>query len=268
MGKELEINLLDYLDILLRKKWLIGLFILVFLALALLVSLLTKPSYKASSVVYLGKVAKKYKSARYLASLIKSDGFLNSLKKDLSFEVSSEQLRKDVSVQVIQEAVTFEVVRPEPNEAAEVANAIAKNFVNLNDFIESKQLALERKSTLEQSLKSVEAEIKELQREVSKAEAKKVALNEQDPRYPFYLVLIEFSRNRQVILEKRRLEFIEQIYGIQQFLASQENPEIFKIAEPPNQKYRPNVKLNLALGGFLGLLVSFLIVFFLEREKL
>jgi capsular polysaccharide biosynthesis protein len=261
-----EVDIRNYLQILVKRKQLIIAFILFSVIIALIISLLTKPLYKASAVVYLGDVTQKYTSANSVNSVIKSDDFLKGVISSLNFDISLETLRGNIAVNYPPQSktITIEVSSPQPRKAADIANTVAKNFVKEIGESEREKLMLFQKANLQKELKRIKDEIEELKEK--RLKYGKVNVEGGDSENLSKVLLLGQLKEQERSLKQFRFQVLEKIYEIEQALITMEKPKTLSMATVPSTPFKPKTKLNLILAGFLGLTLGLLIAFVLESS--
>jgi|Deesub1362A_J573_1020465.scaffolds.fasta_scaffold00432_21 capsular polysaccharide biosynthesis protein len=262
-----EVDIKDYLQILIKRKWLIIAFILFSMIIALIISLLTKPLYKASAVVYLGDATQRYISASSVNSVIKSDDFLKGVISSLNFDISLETLRGNIAVNYPPQSktITIEVSSFQPRKAADIANTIATNFVREIGESEKEKLMLFQKANLQKELKRIKDEIEEVKEKRLKYE--KVNVEGGNSESLSKVLLLGQLEGQERSLKQFRFQILEKIYQIEQALITMEKPKTLSMATVPSTPFKPKTKLNLILAGFLSLFLGIFLAFVLESLK-
>ena len=262
--QEEEIDLREYINVLLKRK---GVIILVFLIAVITAALVSyfalSQVYQASTVFGVAKIDGRavinitealeiIKSSVVLDEVIDRMG-LEETAKQLSFQINSESLKDTNFIKVSVE-----------HDTPEKAKSLVENIVEV--FIEQNQSEYQEKVKLvEDRLKIIEEQIAEFEKniqEIEKTKKKIVAteeLSEGERQFQTSLLL-----SSSVTERKLYNDLSNQVNSLKTSLKSCEDFKIINYAQLPDAPIKPNKKLNILIAGVLGLFVGIFVAFFLE----
>ena len=225
---EEEINLMDYIKIIIKRKKLILGISLIAILLASLFSFLSAKTYKIDTVIEIGQVAgKQIEVADLIIGKIESDVYGVVARERLSLsekdylEIRAERLKETRLIRVSIESANTQ-------EASDILNEIN------NLILEKHQMKYdERFSLAKKYITGIEDELKYLK------------------NYKAYADLGIAQLNEQLFDKRERLD----------------NSRMTAVVKKPtvaDEPIKPKPLINIALAGFLGFFLSLFIIFFKE----
>jgi len=275
--QEEEIDLREYINVLLKRKGIIILIFLIVVITAALVSYFVLSPVYQSSVVFSIALMDNRPTTTIIAQVennvpvikihealevINSNLILDEVIKRSDLNISSDQLRTRIEVENLKNTnfikVSVEVDSPE--KAKELAENIVKVFIekNRNKYTEKIKLIKERIKILEREIAEFEKSIQEIENVM-----KKIAASEdltETERYFQTSILLNSSSNERNLYNN----LIYQINTLQERLNNCQDFEIIYYAQLPDTPIKPNIKLNILIAGILGLFVGIFVAFFME----
>ncbi|MGB3940167.1 MAG: Wzz/FepE/Etk N-terminal domain-containing protein [Candidatus Manganitrophaceae bacterium] len=270
-GVDEEIELIDYLRVLWKRRKLILLGTVLSVVVAGVISLFLPPVYEATAQIRIGRVWDKEVENPYLASaLVGSDAFLMKVIDRVHLPITPYQMKK----QKIIEMAVFEggvagqklpvllnvlIRSPKPQEAVDIGNTVAGLLVE------------EHQKRFEERLKEYRAYENDLEREVPRIEGqihdlegliKKQSLT-STMNAPSVILLQAQLEQKSVQL----LTFKKELKEVRINNASSMATENTKLVAPPvlpKEHVSPKINLNMAVAGVLGLFGTLMLSFFLE----
>ena len=286
--QEEEIDLREYINVLLKRK---GIIILIFLIAVITAAIISyfalPPIYRSSTVFGVAQIDGQpvinitdtvFSVAKVdgqpiiditeALEIIKSNVVLDEVINLMSLEETTEQLKPQVNTEGLKDTnfikVTVEADTPEK------AKSLVENIVKV--FIEQHQDEYKEKVKLiEDRLKILELQVAEFEKNIQEIEKtkKKIAaseeLSEGERQFQTSLLL-----NSSVTERELYNDLTEQIKVLQLSLKDCQDFKIINYAQLPATPIKPNKKLNIAIAGVLGLFVGIFVAFFLEfwqKEK-
>lgn len=259
-----EIDLMDYVKVIFkRKKWIFWIFLLA-IASAFVLTTITPDTYQTKAVLRIGKFGGELlEKPNETVTVLKQQSTLKEIAKKLEFEKEPQDPAKRVDSLLDFESPEKSnlVIITAQDSSPKLANEGAKAAANL--VIERhKKLFSEKQELLEEKIKNTKQEIDSYQKEVE-------TLNAQIKRYrnaysegeglalQGYLASLRVAQNR-VDSAKDRLN------NLQSKKTNSKNTEM--VAEPtvPQSPEGAGLKLTLAIAGVLGIFVGVFWVFLLE----
>jgi succinoglycan biosynthesis transport protein ExoP len=260
-------ELRQYLEILLRRKWVIILTTLVTVLVAALGSRLQHPSYSAAAMVRIAQApsgAVEYGDYIYAERLIntygeivKSRPFLDEVIAGLDLTITPEQMAKQVKVAVVlnTELLRITVEDSDPARAAAIANTLA-NLLVLNSQTlyrgggrSARQILEEQLSVAEANLEQDRAALQALVNSSVKDEEGIAALRDK------VQLQADIYANLLRQYETARVEEASRANSV----------SVSEAATQPLEPSRPRLKLNIVLGLLLGLLGGVALAFLFEN---
>ncbi|MGQ9804225.1 MAG: polysaccharide biosynthesis tyrosine autokinase [Anaerolineae bacterium] len=265
---EEEIDLRQYLFVLLQWWWLIvGCTILAALA-AFTVSSLMRPVYRARTTLLIQKaptpdvtdytaLLTSERLARTYVQMITGRPVLEATIAQLGLEETPEELASRVSVEQVRDTqlIRVSVEDTDPRRAALIADTLSEVFVAQIQAIQQQRYgeSLER---LQQQITELSGLIEETQRQI---DALKGSNNAQDQAE---------QAQREVILAGYRNSYttLIQNYERMRLTASQSADAVFlyEPAQIPPSPVRPRKLMNTAVAGVVGAMLAVGVVFLLE----
>jgi len=274
---EEEIDLREYINILLKRKGIIILIFLIAVITAALVSYFTlSPVYQSSTVfsialidnrpatTIVAQVENNVPIIKISESLevINSNLILDEVIKRSDLNITSDQLKTRIEVENLKNTnfIKVTVKADSPEKAKELAENIVKVFIekNQNKYTEKTKIIEERIKILEQEIVVSEKSIREIENAMKKVSASK-DLSEAE-RYFQTSSLLNLSSNEKNLYNNS----IYQINTLQERLNNCEDFKIINYAQLPAAPIKSNKKLNVLIAGVLGLFVGIFVAFFLE----
>lgn len=275
--QEEEIDLREYINVLLKRKGIIILIFLIAVITAVLVSyFVLSPVYK-SSVVFSIALMDNRPPTTIIAQVennvpvikihealevINSNLILDEVIKRSDLNISSDQLRTRIEVENLKDTnfIKISVEADSPEKTKELAENIMEVFIekNRNKYTEKIKLIEKRIKILEKEIAEFEKSIQEIGNAMKKIAASK-DLSEAERYFQTSLLLNSSSNERNLYNNS-----IYQINTLHERLNNCQDFGIINYAQLPITPIKPNKKLNILIAGVLGLFVGIFVAFFLE----
>lgn len=268
---EEEVELIDYLRVIWKRRGLILFGTILSMVFAGAVSFALPPRYEATAQVRIGRVWDKEIENPYLTSeMIDSDAFLVRIIEKLHLPTTPYQMkkRKVVEVRVLEGGATgqklplllsIQARATDPQQTVDVANAVAHFLVE------------EHQKRFEEKLKEYQFYEEELAREAARIEdqirdlekmIKKQSLGPTVNAPSVILLQAQLEeKNVQLLNFKRELKDTR-VNNTSSIVT--ENTRLVAAPVLPKDHINPKVGLTMAVVGVLALFVSLMLGFFLE----
>jgi len=275
--QEEEIDLREYISVLIKRKGVIILIFLIAVITAALVSYFALSPVYQSSVVFSIALMDNRPATTIIAQVennvpvikihealevINSNLILDEVIKRSDLNISSDQLRTRIEVKNLKNTnfIKVSVEADSPEKAKELAENIVKVFIekNQNKYTEKIKLIKERIKILEREIAEFEKSIQEIENAIKKIAASK-DLSETERYFQTSLLLNSSSNERNLYNN-----LIYQINTLQERLNNCQDFGIISYAQLPVAPIKPNKKLNILIAGVLGLFVGIFVAFFIE----
>jgi len=275
--QEEEIDLREYINVLLKRKGIIILIFLIAVITAAIVSyFVLSPVYQSSTVFSVALMDNRPPTTivaqiennvpiikiHEALEVMNSNFILDEVIKRSGIDISSNQLRARMEVENLKNTnfIKISVKADSPEIAKELTENIVKVFIekNQNKYTEKIKLIKERIKISEQEISEFEKSIREIENAMKKITASK-DLSEAERYFQTSLLLNSSSNERRLYNDLKY-----QINTLRERLNNCEDFKIINYAQLPTAPIKPNKKLNILIAGVLGLFVGIFVAFFLE----
>jgi len=273
-----EPDLRSYLGVIARRRWLVIATTLLFLGVAVAVSLIPEPQYRVSAQVLTtgvndpvamvfganntGDLNRQAASqAAYLRSSAMRfqvvSAYEGSLPKSDVFKVGVTPIQTDNDQQT-SSVVELSLVSPDPVAAATLVNVYATTYVEQREAIDRERLSSTRQqlqallAETTAQIDAIKAPVDELDRQISEPGGDDTTLFAQRQAK-----LAELAPELEPLqAEATRIRGILGDVGLGVELAAGGGAEVLSIAGAPDTPVSPNLPLNLAIGLVFGLFLG------------
>ena len=256
--EEHEIELIRYLQVIWRRKGLIIGGTLVAAATALVVSLSMPKTYEVSRTLKIGSLpGRAIENREAVINRLKDDRVLKSVLEKIHIGDEAEEIGGLVSIDTrTNPEVRYTVQAQDPQVGTEIADKLADYIIKVHSPIFDKgiQITREHEAQLAQTIRKLEVEIESMKNTLkSIMDAPKVDA-------PAVILLQASMEDRERNLANLRRELKETRLSILGY----EKTAVITADAPPKHPVKPRVRLNVVLGGTLGLMGFTFLAFFLE----
>ncbi|MBA7599993.1 hypothetical protein ES703_07039 [subsurface metagenome] len=264
--QEEEIDLREYINVLIKRK---GVMILIFLIAVITTTLVSyfviSPVYQSSLIFSVAQIDNK-PTVNITESLeiIKSDIVLDDVieKMGLEKEISTKELKPSINTKSIKGTnfIRVSVIADSPERAKNIVEKVVEIFIEQNQDIYQGKIKLieDRLKILKEQVAEFEINIQEIE-ETKKKIATSVELSEAERQFQTSLLLSSSISERNLYNS-----LTNQFNSLQASLESCEDFKAINYAQLPAVPVKPNKKLNILIAGVLGLFVGIFVAFFLE----
>jgi len=265
-----EVDLRDYIEVILKRKKIISTIFLICVITTTVISFLMPQVYEATTIIEIGSILMPVSTLTPVSTsipLISKDKTIQKLKTDKMLKPVIQTLNLNIDGCALENSIKIEDIKNtnflklriqnlDPQLAVIISNTIADYFIQqVNKIYEEKfSLVKEEINKLEKRSKTIEEEIEKLSKVISSQ------VSSSD-----FLILQNALSNYETIFFK----LSEKIYSLKQVLIDSTKFEVFKPATTA-QKIKPNKKLNIATSMILGLMLGVFVAFsqeYWEKNK-
>jgi capsular polysaccharide biosynthesis protein len=262
--QEEEIDLREYINVLLKRKSIIILIFLIAVITAALVSYFAiSPVYQSSAVFSVAQIdGRAVINITESLEIIKSNIVLDEVINWMGLEETAKQLSSQITTESIKGTnfIKISVAADSPENAKSLVENIIEVFIKQNQAEYQEQVKF-----IEDRLKIIEEQIAEFEKNIQEIEKtkRKIAVTEElsegERQFQTSLLLSSSVTERSLYNN-----LINQANGLKASLKSCEDFKIINYAQLPTAPIKPNKKLNILIAGVLGLFVGIFVAFFLE----
>ena len=262
--QEEEIDLREYINVLLKRKGVVILIFLIAVITAALVSYFAlSPVYQASTVFSVAKIdGRAVVNITEALEIMKSNVVLDEVIDRMDLEETAKQLSSRVTTENLKGTnfIKISVLADSPETAKNLVETITKVFVeqNQDEYQEKVKLVEDRLKIIEEQIAEFEKNIQEIEKSKRKI-ATTEELSEGERQFQTSLLLSSSVTERSLYNN-----LTNQANSLKESLKSCEDFKIINYAQLPAEPTKPNKKLNILIAGVLGLFVGVFVAFFLE----
>jgi len=259
-----EIDLKEYLGLLVeRRRLIIGIFILGILA-GTLVNFLAEPVYQSDTIIKLSNSSGKYSNMNYAKQKIKSLNYIEEITKELNLSYTLDKLNKfrenNLKVDKLEDdvlAISFK--SNDPQKAKQILSGIIDFFKqeSLSNFERLKEEKLDYLEVINEEISKLAEDLKTSNKVV--AELKNLEMSAGDKA-----IISNNLNDRWSNMQEIKVSLIN---NKQDIIAQINNMEELEIINPPmasQDPIKPKRLLNIVISALLGLFIGIFMSLFLE----
>jgi capsular polysaccharide biosynthesis protein len=263
--QENEIDLRDYINVVIKRKILILSIFLIAVVTAAIVSLLMPKVYEITSTVQLGNVNGLLISKEEAREIILNQNLLLSVVKKLNLKIDLENLKKNIKINDINgtNLLKIKIERVDIDTAFKINDAILNPLITQGQGIYQERLSLvnERLNELDAEIKNAEGDIGRTQNLISGLPNSN-NISQSDISLRIILLqntLPNYESNLTVLRNQRN--------GLKLSLAIAKDFKVFDSPIKPKYPVGPKKKQNVLIAGMLSLMLGVFLAFFAEYWK-
>jgi len=266
--QEEEIDLREYINVLLKRKGIIILIFLIAVITAALVSYFAlSPVYQSSAVFSVAKIDGQIDDQPVIniteaLEIMKSNVVLDEVINRMGLKETAKQLSSQITTESLEGTnfIKVSVEHDTPEKTKSLVENIIEVFIKQNqtEYQEQVKLIEDRLKVLEEQIAEVEKNIEEIEK-VKKEIAATKELSEGERQFQTSLLLSSSVTERELYNT-----LSNQANSLNASLKDYEDFKIINYAQLPASPIKPNKKLNILIAGVLGLFVGIFAAFFLE----
>lgn len=256
--EEHDLELIDYLRVIWRRKSLIIGGTLVAAATALVASLLMPKTYEVSRTLKIGNLpGKPIEHREAVIGRLKDHRILKTVLEKIHVGSAAEEIDSLISIDPrTNPDIRYTVKAHDPWVGTEIADKLAEYIIKVHSPIFEQGLQIVRE--YEAELTAMIDGVQEENRVLKKLLHEKIIDPNVDPMAIALLQANIGERERSFADLHRKLKEVRFSH------IGSENTSVIAADSPPQHPVKPKTKLNVLLGGTLGLMGFTLLAFFLE----
>lgn len=255
-----ELSLQKLVKVVYKRKWLAVAILVLSVLLVTAISLLMKPVYSASAVLRKDVARQDCKTQESLAELITSDEYVSQAVKKLNLDSPKEVIRQNIAVTYEEPTIVITAYSTKPEKAKELANFLAKHFVEEDKQRGRSKILQEQVEALEKELAALDVSEKRLQKIYDQAETE--GANTTTEKFIKFINL-DSLRMHQAEIQRNRASMKSDLFNAKVALEATKI-EIESLAEKPARPVRPNLTVNLVFSLLVGLIIGIVVVIVME----
>jgi capsular polysaccharide biosynthesis protein len=262
--QEEEIDLREYINVLLKRK---GIIILIFLIAVITTAIVSyfviSPIYQSSMVFCVAKIDDQpVINITETLEIMKSNIVLDEVINRMGLEGTTKQLSSQITTESLKGTnfIEVSVAADSPERAKNLVENIVEVFIeqNQSEYHEIVKLVGDRLKIIEKQIAEFEKNIQEIEKTKKKI-ATAEELSEGERQFQTSLLLSSSVTEREL-----HNTLSEQANSLKVSLKNCEDFKIINYTQLPVAPIKPNIKLNILIAGVLGLFVGIFVAFFLE----
>jgi uncharacterized protein involved in exopolysaccharide biosynthesis len=266
--EEHGVDLIDYLNVVWKRKYLIIGGTVLTTAVALVVGLGMTKTYEVSRTLKIGMLpggihegrmveGKFIENREAVIGRLSDDRVMTMLMEKVHSGKSNTEVEAVVSISTKPNPdVKYIVQTHDPQAAVRIADKLAEYIIKIHKSVFDKglQITTEHEAELASTIRNLEAEIQSMKRVMKRI----IETPEVDA--PAVILLQANIEDRERSLADLRRELKESRLS----RLGSENTSVIAADAPPKHAVKPRIKLNVVLGGTLGLMMFTFVAFFME----
>jgi len=260
--EEQEVDLRDYINVMIKRKWtIINIFLVSIIATAV-ISLFLPKVYKTDAVVGNGYIDGDIIKTEDSVNIITSTDVLAALIKKENMNISISDLKKMIDVKDIKKTSYLIITArgKTPEEAKGICGFLAKAYINYGNELYRKRESLRKKqlADIEARIIKVKADVKNIDSMILKLSSDKLGLNPETMSKVILLKNILSGYRGQITGLSNQRDIVKYV------LVKAMKFRIIDKAIAPEYPVKPKKKVMVGVAGMLSLIMGIFIAFFAE----
>jgi uncharacterized protein involved in exopolysaccharide biosynthesis len=258
---EYEIEVTDYFKIIWKRKWLIFFGTLFVVGIAAIASFVLPKTYETVGYLRIGKIDGRFiESPVAVRAQITSAPYAEKYIQSKGLNLSKSDFRLIVDAGARIEIIRFTASGPSRETIEDFLRFVVDDTVSSHreTYMEVRELKDQREQELKSQMSYLEERITEMKRNLKNQES-------SGERRTAELLVLEGA----IIGMETQLSQIKDSYTglVLNSAAMESNETVLLTASAPASPARPNLRLNILVGSFLGLMIFIAIALFLEYYR-
>ncbi|MDD3101662.1 MAG: Wzz/FepE/Etk N-terminal domain-containing protein [Patescibacteria group bacterium] len=291
-NNEEKIDLRDYINVVLKRKWAIITIFLVIAIVSVIINLRLPQTFEAVTLVKLGQIKNQdalvnLENVADIKDIFSRKTILETIATKLNFPSTISQAKVAKMFSIEQgDGSSFLKIKgfgQTPQKAAEVSNLIAELLIQRHQ-----NLFLEAEKTFNLEIKTIAANQEKIKKDIEQTKTEIIRLNNDVKFYTkeiseraeaqsegqgriteAYIQLLANTKNQKDQKEQQISDLEQQLISLNQNLQQKEYEKTYQVksttievpATPPDIRIAPKRTQNVAIAGILGLFISLLWAF-------
>ncbi len=261
-AQEEEIDLREYINVIIKRKKLILAIFLVSVFTAAIVSLMMPKVYEITSIVQLGSVNEPLIKNEEAKAIMLNQNLLLSIINELNLKMGVEGLQKAIKISDLAgtNLLKIKITYPGIDTAIKINDAIVNPLITQGQSLYQERLAI-----INERLKELDLEIKNAEGDISRTQTLISGLpNANNISQSDVSLRIILLQNTLPNYESNLTALRNQRNGLKFSLANAKDFKIFDQPIKPKNPVGPKKKQNVLIAGMLSLMFGVFLAFVLE----
>jgi uncharacterized protein involved in exopolysaccharide biosynthesis len=260
--QEDEIDLREYIQVMLKRKKLILAIFLASVFTAAVISLQSPKTYEISSTIQLGRINELLINNEEAKALMLNQGLFQSIINDLNLASTPQEIEKNIKISDIKgtNLLRVKITGNDIDTAIKINDLITNSLITCGQALYQKNVDIinERLNNLSLEIKSAVDDIGRAQALIAEAPVVK-NISQSDVSLRIILLrnsLLNYESNLNVLRNQEN-----------EMKATLVNSREFKVFDPPIRPDSPvsrKILQKTAIAGFMGLMLGIFLAFFIE----
>ena len=260
-----EIDLREYIQVILKRKKLILAIFLASVFTAAVISLLLPKTYEISSTIQLGRINELLINNEEAKTLMLNQNLLQSIINDLNLDYSPQELEKNIKISEIKDTNLFRVkiTGNDIDAAIKINNLLTSALIVRGQALYQKNIDIinERLNSLSSEIKSAVDDIGRTQALIAEAP---IAKNISQSDVSLRVILLQNSLPNY---ESNLNDLRNQENAIKAILVNSREFKLFDSPIRPDSPLSRKIVLKTVIAGIFSLMIGIFLVFFINFWK-
>ncbi len=260
--QEDEIDIREYINVIIKRKKLILAIFLVSVVTAAVVSLMKPKIYEITSILQLGNVNELLIKNEEAKSIMLNQNLLLSVINDLSLKITPDALQKDIKISDMAgtNLLKIKITYPGIDTALKINDGIVNPLI-----AQGQKMYQERKSIIDGRLKELLGAIKNAEDDISRTQNMIMGIpSSKDISQAELSLRMIILQNTLPKYENNLTDLRNQRNDLQILLLNSKNFKVFDAPIKPKHPVGPKKKQNVLIAGMFSLMFGVFLAFFME----
>jgi len=260
--QEDEIDIKEYINVIIKRKKLILAIFLASVVITAVVSLMMPKVYEITTTMQLGKVNEPIIKNEEVKEIILNQNLLQSIINELNLKMDVERLKKAIKISDLDNTnlLKIKITYPSIDTIFKISDAIVNPLIT-----QGQKLYQERLSLVGERLRELDMEIKDAESDISRTQALILGIpNANNISQSDVSLRIILLQNTLPNYESNLTALRNQRNGLKFSLVNAKDFKIFDAPIKPKNPVGPKKKRNIIFAGMFSLIFGVFLAFFLE----
>jgi len=260
--QEDEIDLREYINIIIKRKKLILNVFFIAVVITAIVSLLMPRIYEITTTVQLGSVGEFLIKNEEAKAIMLNQNLLLSIINDLNLKITVENLQKDIKISDISGTNLLKIKITYPG----IGTALKINEAIVNPLIaQGQNFYQERTAIIKGRLKELQGAIKNAEEDITRTQNMIIGIpSSKDISQAELSLRMIILQNTLPKYENNLTDLRNQRNDLQILLSNSKDFKVFDAPIKPKNPVGPKKKQNVIIAGIFSLMFGVFLAFFLE----
>jgi len=259
---EQEINLRDYINVIIKRKKIILTVFFVSVITTAVFSLIMPKVYLSTATIQNGIVGELLIKKSVAEEIIKFYDFLNPIIKELKLETNVERLKRAIKVEVINDTdfLRFKVEYKDRDVSLKLCQSIVNSFL-----AQANNLYQQRLNLVNRHIEELNSQIKSIQSDIERTQGliQNLAVSEKigEPERGIRIVLLQ---NTLPNYQANLISLLNLKNDLQLTLIKAKEFKLIDQPIKPKYPIKPNKRQNVVISGVISLMFGVFLALFIE----